>query len=217
MSPLILALPRGRILDEALPVLARAEIHPGADFFDPQSRALRFATSRPDVEIIRVRAFDTATFVAYGAATLGIVGSDVLEEFAYDELYAPFDLGIGRCRLSVAEPQACAAADDPSSWSEIRIATKYPRTTRQHFAARGVQADIIDLSGAMELAPQLGLARYIVDLVASGATLKANGLVEIEKIADVSARLVVNRSLLKTEGDRLWPLLRRIGDASAHG
>jgi ATP phosphoribosyltransferase len=205
-SPLIVAVPKGRILAEALPLLAAAGIRPEPAFSDEDSRALRFATDRPDLdspglELIRVRAFDVATFVAHGAAQLGIVGSDVLAEFGYSELYAPVDLGIGHCRLSVAEPAALAAHDDPRGWSHVRVATKYPHTAAAHFAARGVQAECVKLNGAMELAPMLGLAPRIVDLVSSGRTLKENGLVEVEVIAQVTSRLVVNRAALKTRPD----------------
>jgi ATP phosphoribosyltransferase len=196
---LIFAIPKGRILDEALPLMRAAGIEPGPDFFDKNSRALMFATNDPDVEVIRVRAFDVATFVAHGAAQIGIVGSDVVDEFDYSELYAPVDLNIGHCRISVAEPAELAATDDPRSWSHVRVATKYPNLTRKHFAARGVQAECVKLNGAMEIAPLLGLSSRIVDLVSSGQTLKENGLVEVEKIAQVSARLVANRAAFKTD------------------
>ncbi len=195
---LVFAIPKGRILDEALPLMRAAGIEPAADFFDKDSRALMFATSDPDIQIIRVRAFDVATFVAHGAAQLGIVGSDVIDEFDYSELYAPVDLNIGHCRISVAEPAELAATDDPRSWSHVRVATKYPNLTRKHFAARGVQAECVKLNGAMEIAPLLGLSSRIVDLVSSGKTLQENGLVEVEEIAKVSARLVVNRAAFKT-------------------
>jgi ATP phosphoribosyltransferase len=196
---LIFAIPKGRILDEALPLMRAAGIEPGPDFFNKSSRALIFATNDPDVEVIRVRAFDVATFVAHGAAQIGIVGSDVVDEFDYSELYAPVDLNIGHCRISVAEPAELAANDDPRSWSHVRVATKYPNLTRRHFAVRGVQAECVKLNGAMEIAPLLGLSSRIVDLVSSGQTLKENGLVEIEKIAQVSARLVANRAAFKTD------------------
>ncbi len=204
MSPsetLVLAVPKGRILRELLPLLQRAGIEPEPAFADEGARQLRFATNHPDLEIIRVRSFDAATFVAFGAAQLGVAGNDIIMEFDYPELYAPVDLGIGRCRLVVAEPRALVRRDDPARWSHIRIATKYPAITRRHFAARGVQAECIKLNGAMELAPGLGLCQRIVDLVSSGATLAANDLVEVEKIADVSARLIVNRAALKTRSE----------------
>jgi ATP phosphoribosyltransferase len=213
-EPLILALPKGRILGEVLPLLARAGIRPEAAFADPADRQLRFRTNRPGLEIIRVRSFDVATFVAFGAAALGVVGSDVLMEFDYPEVYAPVDLKVGRCRLAVAEPASLSRQDDPSRWSHIRVATKYPEITRRHFAARGVQAECIRLSGAMELAPTLGLCQRIVDLVSSGATLRANNLVEIEQIADVTARLVVNRAALKTDPEGVGAWVERIREAA---
>jgi ATP phosphoribosyltransferase len=197
-EPIVIAVPKGRILAEVEPLLARARVTPEAAFFDEESRALRFATDRPEIALIRVRAFDVATFVAHGAAQLGIVGSDVLMEFDYSELYAPVDLDIGHCRLSVAEPAALAADDDPAEWSHVRVATKYPNVTRRHFEARGVQAECVKLNGAMEIAPALGLSSRIVDLVSSGRTLKENGLVEVEVIAQVSARLIANRAAFKT-------------------
>lgn len=207
--PLIIALPKGRILDEALPLLARVGIAPEPAFSDKNSRALKFATNHAGIEIIRVRAFDVATFVAHGAAHIGIVGSDVVDEFAYSELYAPVDLNIGHCRISLAEPAALAAAgDDPASPSHIRVATKYPGLTRKYFAARGIQAECVKLNGAMELAPILGLSSRIVDLVSSGQTLKDNGLVEVEVIAQVSARLIVNRAAFKTRAE-IAPLVEQ--------
>lgn len=195
---LILALPKGRILKELLPLLKKCGIEPESTFSDSDSRALRFTTNLPNLDIIRVRAFDVATFTAFGAAHLGVVGSDVIEEFDYPELYAPVDLKIGFCRLSVAMPDELAAGDDPTKWSHIRVVTKYPNLTRKHFARRGVQTECIKLNGAMEIAPTLGLARRIVDLVSTGSTLKANGLSEVEKILDISSHLVVNRTALKT-------------------
>jgi ATP phosphoribosyltransferase len=195
---IILAVPKGRILKELLPLLSTCGIEPEEAFSDPDSRLLRFQTNLPDLDIIRVRAFDVATFTAFGAAHLGVVGSDVIEEFDYSELYAPVDLKIGACRLSVAMPDELIGEENPSQWSHIRVATKYPNLTRKHFAKRGVQAECIKLSGAMEIAPSLGLAKRIVDLVSTGSTLKANGLSEVEKIIEISSHLVVNRSALKT-------------------
>lgn len=207
-GPIIFAIPKGRILDEALPILAEAGIVPEPAFHEKDSRALRFRTGNPDLDIIRVRAFDVATFVAHGAAQLGIVGSDVLEEFRYSEIYAPVDLGIGRCKLVVAEPAELAASDDPAEWSHVRIATKYPNFTRRHFEAKGVQAECVKLNGAMEIAPALGLTRRIVDLVSTGSTLKANGLVEVDTLCEVTSRLVVNRAAFKTRPEIL-PMVER--------
>jgi ATP phosphoribosyltransferase len=195
MQNLVIALPKGRILKEALPLLGRAGIVPEPALFDEDSRALRFSTNRADLSVIRVRSFDVATFVAFGAAQLGIVGNDVLAEFAYSELYSPVDLGIGRCRLSVAEPEGTPAL---TSESHVRVATKYPHLTAAHFAAQGIQAECVKLNGAMELAPLLGLAPRIVDLVSTGKTLRENGLVERETILEVTSRLVVNRAAFKT-------------------
>jgi ATP phosphoribosyltransferase len=196
--PLVLALPKGRILKELAPLMEKAGIRPEAAFHDDKSRQLRFSTNHPGLEIVRVRSFDVATFVAFGAAQIGVAGNDVLMEFDYPEIYAPVDLDIGHCRLAVAEPRALSEKDDPQQWSHIRVATKYPDITRRHFAARGVQAECIKLNGAMELAPNLGLCRRIVDLVSTGATLAANDLVEVELIANVTSRLIVNRAALKT-------------------
>jgi len=210
---IVFAVPKGRILAELTPLLARVGVAPEAGFAEESDRRLRYATNLPGVEIISVRAFDVATFVAFGAAQLGVAGSDVLMEFDYPEIYAPVDLGIGRCRLSVAEPRELLAKDDPARWSHIRIATKYPEVTRRHFAARGVQAECIKLNGAMELAPNLGLARRIVDLVSSGATLAANDLVEVEPIAEVSARLIVNRAAMKTRPREMRDWIGRFQEA----
>lgn len=197
-APLTFAVPKGRILDEALPVMARAGVVPESAFHDKGNRSLSFATEGGDMRIIRVRAFDVATFVAFGAAHVGIVGSDVIEEFQYSELYAPVDLDIGHCRLSVAAPQGNGSGA-PANVSHLRIATKYPNITGRWFERQGIQAECIKLNGAMELAPSLGLSRQIVDLVSTGRTLKENGLVETHVIMPVSARLIVNRAALKTE------------------
>jgi ATP phosphoribosyltransferase len=210
----VLALPKGRILRELVPLLTQAGLEPEPDFHDDNSRKLRFATSDPKLELIRVRSFDVATFVAFGAAQLGVAGNDVLLEFDYPEIYAPVDLGIGKCRLAVAEPVEMVGEDDPNRWSHIRVATKYPNITSAHFAARGVQAECIKLSGAMELAPTLGLSRRIVDLVSTGATLKANNLVEVEHIADVTSRLVVNRTAWKTYPEEIGGWIERLRAAA---
>ena len=202
---LILALPKGRILKELAPMLEACGVVPEAAFTDDSSRKLRFSTSNPSLDIIRVRAFDVATFVAYGGAHLGVVGSDALEEFDYDDIYAPVELNIGHCRLSIAMPEkeAQEELDNKVRHSHIRIATKYPHLTRKHYEKQGIQAECIKLNGAMEIAPSLGLARRIVDLVSTGSTLKANGLKEIETIMEISSKLVVNRPTLKTRPDEM--------------
>jgi ATP phosphoribosyltransferase len=213
---LVMALPNGRILGEVMPLLHRIGIDPEPAFADPKSRQLRFATSDPGLDLIRVRSFDVATFVAFGAAQLGVAGNDVLMEFDYSEIYAPLDLDIGHCHMAVAAPADWAGHEDLRSSSHLRVATKYPETTRRHFAARGVQAECIKLNGAIELAPLLGLCRHIVDLVQTGATLKANGLVEIEHIADISSRLIVNRPALKTRPEEIGRWIERLR-AVTHG
>ena len=212
---LVLALPAGRILDEVMPVLGRAGIVPDDSFINGDTRRLIFETNLPELTIIRVRSFDVATFVAFGAAHLGVAGKDVLMEFEYPEIYAPLDLKVGHCRIAVAEPADLAATEDPSRWSHVRVATKYPEVTRRHFAKRGVQAECIKLNGAMELAPALGLCPRIVDLVSTGATLRAHGLVEVEHVADVTSRLIVNRAALKTRPDQISGWVDRFRDAVA--
>jgi ATP phosphoribosyltransferase len=208
---IIFAIPKGRILDEALPLMQAAGIEPEPAFFDESSRALLFATNNPAISIIRVRAFDVATFVAHGAAHIGIVGSDVIDEFDYSELYAPVDLGIGRCRISVAMPQG--AVDDVQA-GHIRVATKYPATTARYYHARGIQAECVKLNGAMELAPSLGLSGRIVDLVSSGKTLAENGLVETAIISQVSARLIVNRAAFKMMSGTIPALVQTFRELS---
>lgn len=204
-QPLTFAVPKGRILDEALPLMARAGVVPEAAFHDKANRSLTFGTQSEEMRVIRVRAFDVATFVAHGAAQAGIVGSDVIEEFDYPELYAPVDLGIGRCRLSVAGP----AGEEPGGrLSHLRVATKYPALTRRHFERKGIQAECVKLNGAMEIAPALGLSSTIVDLVSSGQTLRDNGLIEQSVILEISARLIVNRTALKTDA-RIAALVER--------
>ena len=211
---LVLALPKGRILGECGPLLARAGVRPAADYADQDSRRLRFPTDDPMLDVVRVRPFDVATFVAYGAAAIGICGGDVLGEFDYPEVYAPLDLGIGACRVSVAAPMT-EPLDDPARWSSVRVATKYPNTARRHYAARGIHADVVHLNGAMELAPGLGLSRLIVDLVQTGSTLRANGLRETEVIAHVTSRLIVNRTALKTRPEEIGAWIARFRAATA--
>ena len=214
-SPFVLALPKGRILRECAALLDRAGIHPAADYEDEDSRRLRFPTDDPMLDVVRVRPFDVATFVAFGGAQIGICGSDVLMEFDYPELYAPLDLDIGHCRVSVAGPTDWIDSAETRLWSRVRVATKYPNIARRHYAARGIHADIVHLNGAMELAPGLGLSRLIVDLVQTGSTLAANGLRESEVIADISSRLVVNRTALKTQPEKIGGWIARFRAALA--
>lgn len=213
---MVLALPKGRILKAVTPLMAGTGMAPSADCLGDSSRKLRFSTEDPEVDIVRVRSFDVATFVAAGGAQVGICGSDVLMEFDYPEIYAPLDLGIGACRIAVAQP--AHLPHDPQEWarwSEVRVATKYPAITRRFFAARGINATIVHLHGAMELAPMLGLSRLIVDLVDTGSTLRANGLKEVETIAQVSSRLIINRTALKTRPDQIDGILSRFRTALA--
>jgi ATP phosphoribosyltransferase len=205
-APLItLALSKGRIFDETLPLLRRAGIEV---LDDPEtSRKLILATSRADVRVVLVRASDVPTYVQYGGADLGVAGQDVLMETPGDGLYRPVDLKIARCRMSVAVRADFDYASAVRQGSRIRVATKYTATARQHFADKGVHVDLIKLYGSMELAPLTGLADAIVDLVSSGGTLKANGLVEVEQIAEISSRLVVNQAALKLKRDAMRPLI----------
>jgi ATP phosphoribosyltransferase len=200
-----LALSKGRIFDETLPLLQRA----GIDVLDdPEaSRKLILATSRPDVRVVLVRASDVPTYVQYGGADMGVAGQDVLMETEGDGLYRPVDLRIARCRMSVAVRADFDYANAVKQGSRIRVATKYTATARQHFADKGVHVDLIKLYGSMELAPLTGLADAIVDLVSSGGTLKANGLVEVERIAEISSRLVVNQAALKLKREAIRPLI----------
>jgi ATP phosphoribosyltransferase len=207
---LVLALPKGRILSDCGALLSRAGIVPEPDYLSEESRRLRFGTEDPLLDVVRVRSFDVATFVAFGAAQIGICGADVLMEFDYPEIYAPLDLDIGKCRISVAEPSATAGSDDPARWSRVRVATKYPNVARRHYASRGIQAEVVHLNGAMELAPGMGLSRLIVDLVQTGATLRANGLVETEVIAQVTSRLIVNRTAMKTRPEAIGAFIARM-------
>ena len=208
-----LALPKGRILDLIVPILSKVGIEPEEAFFDDKDRKLRFNTNITGIDIIRVRSFDVVTFLAYGAAQMAFVGSDVLTEFNHTEVYSPFDLNIGQCRMVVAAQKETVDQEDPRTWSHVRVATKYPNITQNYFEKRGVHAECIKLNGAMELAPSMGLCKRIVDLVESGSTLKANGLVEIEEICEVSTRLAVNRSYLKTNSDIIQPWMDKIEEA----
>ena len=203
MTALTLALSKGRILEESLPLLATIGLDPAGDI----DRLLRVPSRTPGVSLLIIRPTDVPTYVEYGAADLGIVGKDVLMENGSTELYEPIDLDIAKCRLSVAAKKD-APPRDPRR--RLRVATKYPEITRRHFADKGEQVEIIKLYGSMELAPLVGLADVIVDLVATGGTLRANGLVETEIICQVSSRLVVNKAALKTKNSQITALLEQI-------
>jgi len=209
-SKLTIALSKGRILEETLPLLEQAGIVPAED--PDSSRKLVVGTNRPGVELVIVRATDVPTYVEFGAADVGVSGRDVLLEQQAD-LYEPVDLGIGKCRMVVAEPEGLAAGDDPSRWDRVRIATKYPHITKEFFARQGVQTQIIKLYGSMELAPLVGLADRIVDLVSTGRTLKENGLVEVETLFEISSRLVVNKASLKLKHPLVSDLIANLSAA----
>ena len=213
MTGIGIALSKGRILEETGPLLARVGLSPQED--PERSRKLVIPTSRRDVKLIVVRASDTPTYVAHGAADLGIAGKDVLVEHGGEGLYQPLDLGIARCRMMVAARKGFDYAGAVRRGARLRVATKYLRTTREFFAAKGVHVDLIRLYGSMELAPILGLADAIVDLVSTGKTLKANDLVAVEEIMPVSARLIVNEAALKTRRALLQPLIDGFARASA--
>jgi len=213
MTGIGIALSKGRILEETGPLLARAGIAPRED--PERSRKLIIATARRDVSLVIVRASDTPTYVAHGAADLGIAGKDVLAEHGGEGLYQPLDLGIARCRMMVAVRKGFDYAGAVRQGARLRVATKYLRTTREFFADKGVHVDLIRLYGSMELAPILGLADAIVDLVSTGKTLKANKLVAVEEIMPVSARLIVNEAALKTRRALLQPLIDGFARASA--
>jgi len=206
---IIIALPKGRILKQVLPIFDKVGIIPEKTFFNEKDRKLKFETNIPNIKLIIVRSFDVATFLIYGAAHIAIIGSDVLEEFNHSEIYSPIDLKIGLCRLVVATTKEILSDEDPLTWSYVRVATKYPNLTSEHFKKRGVHADCIKLNGAMELAPSMGLCRRIVDLSESGETLKANGLIEIEEIMKVSTRLAINRNAYKTNFKEINKIIKK--------
>ncbi|HMV53343.1 MAG TPA: ATP phosphoribosyltransferase [Rhodocyclaceae bacterium] len=205
MSGITIALSKGRIFDETLPLLDAAGIVPADN--PESSRKLIIGTNRADVRIVIVRASDVPTYVQYGAADLGIAGKDVLLEHGGAGLYQPLDLEIAKCRMSVAVPQGFDYVQAVQRGARLRVATKYIHTAREHFAGKGVHVDLIKLYGSMELAPLAGLAEAIVDLVSSGGTLKANNLVEVEQIMPISSRLIVNQASLKVKREALQPVI----------
>lgn len=211
LNGITLALSKGRIFEETLPLLAAAGITPTDN--PETSRKLIIGTNRPDVRLVIVRATDTPTYVQYGAADMGIAGKDVLIEHGGAGLYQPLDLNIAKCRLCVAAPTDFDYAAAIKRGARIRVATKYVNAAREHFAAKGVHVDLIKLYGSMELAPLVGLADAIVDLVSTGSTLKANNLVEVEDIMPISSRLVVNQASLKLKRELIQPVLEAFAGA----
>ena len=207
---IIIAVPRGRIIEESKKILNKTSFAPDPLLFDSKTRKLTFESKKKNIKYIKVRAFDVCTFVAFGAAQIGIAGDDIIQEFAYSEVYAPLKLNIGHCRLSVAAPLKLINKEDPSTWSNIRIATKYPNISKKFFASKSIQVETIKLNGSMELAPSLSMCRRIVDLVSSGKTLKENGLKEVEKIIDVESKLIINRSAYKTEIKKIESIINEI-------
>ena len=197
MKKIILAVPKGRILEELAPLLKKIGIIPELDFFDEKSRKLTFSTNFLNLEIVKVRSFDVASFVKFGGADIGICGKDVIEEFSSSEFYSILDLKIGKCRLALAKEVACNK--NLLTLSNVRVATKYTKIAQEYFAKNGIQAEVIKLNGAIEIAPKLKLCDFIIDLVSSGKTLQENNMIEVEKILDVSSYLIANRTSLKTK------------------
>ena len=212
MNKLIFAVPKGRILDELLPLMNTIGIIPEEDFFDPNSRKLIFKTSLFNFEIIRVRAFDVATFVAFGAAQIGVAGDDVLKEFSYEEIYSVLNLNIGKCKLSLAK-QKDNQDFEQKKLGNITVATKYKNTVINFFASKGIRAECIKLNGAIELAPKLGMCDYIVDLVSTGKTLIENDLVEQEILMNITAKLILNKVAFKMMNKELQEVVKKFEKA----
>lgn len=210
MTKIIIAIPRGRIIKELKHLLIKTSFAPEDEMFNDKSRKLTFSSKNKKINFIKVRAFDACTFVAFGAAQIGIAGEDVIKEFDYSEIYAPLELNIGHCRLSVAAQKTLLKKENPETWSNIRVATKYPNISKQFFANKGIQVEAIKLNGSMELAPSLNMCKRIVDLVSTGATLKANGLKEINEIMKVQSKLVINRSAFKTNNKKIQKIIDEI-------
>ncbi|MBE9503137.1 MAG: ATP phosphoribosyltransferase [Proteobacteria bacterium] len=204
---LTVALPKGRIQKDTMELLERIGI--SCPEMDGDSRKLIFNLPEEKMRFMVVRATDVPTYVEYGAADIGVVGKDILLEQGKN-LYEPLDLKIGYCRMAVAEPEELKKKDNPSEWTHVRIATKFPKITEKYFSEKGVQVELIKLYGSIELAPLVGLSERIVDLVSSGETLKQNGLVEVEQIMEITSRLIVNRASLKTRYERINDLINRL-------
>ena len=208
LRDIILAIPKGRILNELIPLLKKVDIEPEQDFFDDKSRKLMFSTNNKNFSIIKVRAFDVATFVALGAAQIGIAGDDVLNEFDYDEIQNVLDLGIGKCRLSVAK-KINVNKDNLQSNGHIMVATKYKNTVINFFANKGVRAECIKLNGAIELAPRLGICSTIVDLVSTGRTLQENNLKESDVLLEITSKLIVNKISYKIMNSEISKIITK--------
>lgn len=204
IAPLTIALPKGRVMKQALKIFSKMGIEPPEVI--EESRKLIFENKKNGLRFLIVKPTDVPTYVEYGAADIGVAGKDVLMEQERD-VYEPLDLKIGRCRMIVAEPAALSAKDDPSQWTSIRIATKYPNITERYFASKGIQVELIKLYGSIELAPLIGLSERIVDLVETGETLRQNGLVEVDEIMKIASRLIVNRASLKIKGARIAEII----------
>ena len=207
---IIIAIPRGRIIEECKKILKKTSFAPDPMLFSDKTRKLTFSSKDPNIDYIKVRAFDVCTFVAFGAAHVGIAGDDVIQEYDYSEIYSPLNLNSGHCKLSVDAPKKLSKSDNPSTWSNIRVATKYPNLTKNFFAKKGIQVEAIKLNGSMELAPSLSMCKRIVDLVSSGKTLKENGLKEIENIMEVQSKLIINRSAFKTKTKKIELIINQI-------
>ena len=208
MKKIIFAVPKGRILDDLMPLMEKIDIIPEEEFFDNNSRKLIFKTSLSNFEIIRVRAFDVATFVAFGAAQIGVAGDDVLKEFNYEEIYSVLDLNIGKCKLSLAKQKNNLDFEE-KKLGNITVATKYKNTVINYFASKGVRAECIKLNGAIELAPKLGICDYIVDLVSTGRTLHENDLVEQEVLMNITAKLIINKIAFKLMNKELQKIVKK--------
>ena len=206
MKKIIMAVPKGRILDELNPILKRIGILPEKDFYSHDSRKLMFETNLKFLNIIRVRSFDVATFVALGAAQIGIAGDDVLNEFNYEEIYKVLDLKIGKCRLSIAKKKN-SISDFSDKEGHILVATKYKNTVTNYFAKKGIRAECIKLNGAIELAPKLGICSAIVDLVSTGKTIKENNLKETDILLRITSKLIINKIAYKLMNDNITSIL----------
>jgi len=208
MEKIIMAVPKGRILKELNPILKDIGIEPEEDFFNKDSRKLMFNTNLSFLDIIRVRSFDVATFVAIGAAQIGIAGDDVLNEFNYDEIYNILDLKIGKCRLSIAKTRS-TISNESEKQGHILVATKYKNTVTNYFAKKGIRAECIKLNGAIELAPKLGICSTIVDLVSTGKTIKENNLEETEVLLKITSKLIINKIAYKLMNDNITSIIEK--------